>query len=324
MKTGPPAAEPKREPSVSVIVPAYQVAAYVGESMASIFAQTFTDYEVIVVNDGSSDTDRLEQALEPYVDRIRYFRQENRGAAEARNHALRVATGEFVAFLDADDVWLPNYLEEQMAFLRHHPECDLVYADALLFGDPVYEGRTYMEFARSNGKVTFSALLHAECNVITSGVVARRRSVADVGFFDPELRRGQDYDLWLRLVRAGAHLAYQRKVLLRRRMHAESLSGDALGQTEREVAVIERFAERKDLTPDEQAIVQPVLATLRANVCTERAKRLLAAGDFAAASQQLETGLRLRPGWKLRLIRLSLRIAPRSLQRFQRWRTGNL
>ncbi|HKY20052.1 MAG TPA: glycosyltransferase family A protein, partial [Vicinamibacterales bacterium] len=182
-------------PLVSVIIPAYKVAAYIHETLDAIFAQTFSDYEVVIVNDGSPDTAQLEAALEPYRSRIVYFRQENQGAAEARNVALRAARGELVAFLDADDLWLPHYLAEQVAFLRDNPSYDLVYADAEMFGDPAFEGRRYMEFARSEGEVTFESLLRAECNLITSGVVARRQIILDVGLFDRAIRRGHDFDL---------------------------------------------------------------------------------------------------------------------------------
>ena len=305
-------------------MPAYDVAAYIGEAVASVFNQRFHDFEIIVVNDGSPDTDALERALQPYRDRIVYLRQENLGAAVARNTALRAAQGEFVAFLDADDIWLPDFLSEQIGFLQRHPECDLVYCDALLFGTAQYEGRRYMEFAPSDGDVTFSALLQASCNVITSGVLAKRRTIVDAGGFDPGLRRGQDYDLWLRLARKGTRLAYQRKPLLRRRLHTQSLSGDALEQMKREAAVIEWFLDHNELSPHESGTVRDVLAVLRSNVCVERAKRLLAAGSFQGAAEELDAAIRLRSAWKLRLIRLGLRLSPRSLLLIQRWRTGNL
>src|SRR5213080_1671301 len=131
-------------PRVSIIIPAYNVASYIGETLASVFAQTFTNYEVIVINDGSPDTEELERALEPYFDRISYLKQENLGAGAARNEGLRAAQGEFIAFLDADDLWLPNYLEEQLKFIRAN-DFDLVCADAMHFGDSPLAGRTYIE-----------------------------------------------------------------------------------------------------------------------------------------------------------------------------------
>src|SRR5438270_13228585 len=125
-------------PSISVVMPAYKVAPYIGEALESVFAQTFTDYEVIVVNDGSPDTEDFEQAIEPYISRIRYLRQENRGASVARNTGLQAARGEFIAFLDADDLWLPPYLDQQMKFIRERG-CDLACADAEYFGATTHD-----------------------------------------------------------------------------------------------------------------------------------------------------------------------------------------
>jgi len=118
--------------TVSIVIPAYNVAQYISETLESVFAQTFTDYEVIVVNDGSPDTEDFEQAIEPYLSRIRYLKQENRGASVARNTGLQAARGEFIAFLDADDLWLPPYLDQQMKFIRERG-CDLACADAEFF-----------------------------------------------------------------------------------------------------------------------------------------------------------------------------------------------
>ena len=92
-------------PLISVIIPAYNVSSYIDEALRSIFAQDFKGYEVIVVNDGSTDTPQLEKVLEPYLEKLHYVTQENRGISAARNAALRVARGQLVALLDADDVW---------------------------------------------------------------------------------------------------------------------------------------------------------------------------------------------------------------------------
>src|SRR5215216_1193601 len=121
-------------PTVSVIIPAYNAAKFIGEALNSVYSQTFNAYEVIVINDGSLDTDDLERELKRYPGGLRYIRQENRGAAAARNTGLRAAAGEFIAFLDADDTWLPNFLEKQIEFLKSS-NADLVYADALLSGE---------------------------------------------------------------------------------------------------------------------------------------------------------------------------------------------
>ena len=98
---------------VSIIIPAYSAARFIGAALDSVFAQTFRDYEVVLVNDGSPDTRELEEVLKPYEGKIEYIVQENRGLSGARNTGIRAARSEFVAFLDADDIWEPNYLQRQ-------------------------------------------------------------------------------------------------------------------------------------------------------------------------------------------------------------------
>src|SRR5215204_4079119 len=117
-------------PRVSVIIPAYSAAQFIGATLESVFAQTYADYEVVVVNDGSPDTAELEEVLKPYAQRINYITHENRGLSGARNTGIRAARGEFVALLDADDLWEPHYLERQFAELDRRPELDVVYANA--------------------------------------------------------------------------------------------------------------------------------------------------------------------------------------------------
>src|ERR1700730_1568273 len=97
-------------PTVSVIIPAYNTALYIVETLDSVFAQTFRDFEVILINDGSPDTDKLEQVIEPYRERIVYLKQKNGGPSAARNAGIGWSRGEYIAFLDSDDSWLPQYL----------------------------------------------------------------------------------------------------------------------------------------------------------------------------------------------------------------------
>src|SRR5882762_6685277 len=123
-------------PLVSIVIPAYNIAPFISETLTTVFAQTFNDFEVVIVNDGSPDTEEFERAIQPYNDRIVYLKQENRGASAARNTGVRAARGELIAFLDADDLWSPNYLAEQLRFMREQ-DCDLVCADANIFGDDV-------------------------------------------------------------------------------------------------------------------------------------------------------------------------------------------
>jgi glycosyltransferase involved in cell wall biosynthesis len=308
-------------PAVSVVIPAYNVAPYISETLDSIFAQTFADYEVVIVNDGSPDTKELERALEPHLNRIVYLKQENRGAGAARNQGVVAARGEFVAFLDADDLWLPNYLSEQIGFIRQGGY-DLVYADALLFGDSPLAGRTFMEIAPSNGEVTFQSLVGGGCNVITSGVVARRRLIVEVGMFDEQLRNSQDFELWVRLVRHGARASYQRKVLLRYRYHENSLSGDALNQIKREIKVLGKIESSYDLTPDERREVSKAIEAVNLNLELETGKLHMTKGEFREAREVFSKLNATRRSWKLSAALLLLRISPRLLQKVYLRRLG--
>jgi glycosyltransferase involved in cell wall biosynthesis len=306
-----------------VIIPAYDVAPYISEALESVLAQTFTNYEVIVVNDGSTDTLELERVLEPFREHIVYLKQNNRGAASARNTGLYVARGEYVAFLDADDSWHRDFLQSQINFLKNHGPFDLVYADARLFGETSQAGKTYMETTPSKGDVTFESLITARCNVITSGVVARRQIVLDVGLFDEELLRAHDFDLWLRMVRAGARAAYQRKVLLNYRVRSDSLSGNAIERVERELEAYDKIEQHLELSADERALIADVVQRLQADLRLEQGKDLLTREEFEAAAGKFRESYRLRPQWKLPLVLMAISVAPQVLLRvYRNWRVN--
>jgi GT2 family glycosyltransferase len=307
-------------PLVSVIIPVWNSAEFIGETVKSVLGQTFKDYELIIVNDGSPDTDELEAALIPYRSSLKYLSERHKGAAAARNAALRVASGTYVAFLDADDSWLPTYLDHQVAFLAAHPDIDLVYADAAITGDSPLAGRTFMETAPSRGPVTLKSLLSLRCHVIASGVVVRRSVVADAGMFDETIPRGHDFDLWIRLARRGARLAYQRRVLLIRHIHSSNLSGDSIAECERALAALCRIERSMLLAPDERAAVTASVTWLRSRRERELGKRCLRTCDFAGAIDAIHRAYRAEPSLKLRAISIGLRLVPSWLYRIDRAR----
>lgn len=304
-------------PFVSVIIPAYNVALYIEETLQSVFAQTFTDFEVVLINDGSPDTEEFERAIEPYRERICYLKQENGGASVARNHGLRVAKSELVAFLDADDLWLPNYLEQQIKFFLEQ-DCDLVCADAMVFGDSPDAGRTYMESvmetAPPTGAVTFLDLVSAERSLITSGVIARRALIFEVGLFDEALRNAQDFDLWLRLARHGARLAYHRQVLLRYRGRLNSLTGDAVNSLDRELRVLGKIEHSYNLTPSESREMAPVIHARQAILQFELGKLFLARGSVELARDAFSTANNCRRTMKTQAALWLSRLAPGPMQ----------
>jgi glycosyltransferase involved in cell wall biosynthesis len=319
------AASPRKEsgrsietmPEVSVIIPAYNVAPYIGETLDSVCAQTFTDYEVIVINDGSPDTEELERELARFLDRINYVKQENGGASAARNAGLRAARGEFVAFLDADDLWLPSYLDGQVKFLAER-NCDLVCADAEVFSNDSCQNKTYMEAlmadAPPTGDVSFIGLLSAEQSLITSGVVVRRERVVEAGLFDEALRNSQDFDLWLRLALSGTRMAYQRRVLLRYRSRDNSLSGDEVNVHLRELRVLEKVERSYDLLPTKRAEVIAVIERRRALLEFELGKLYLARGEFNRACESFGKANQLGRSLRTRVAVWSARLAPKLMQ----------
>jgi glycosyltransferase involved in cell wall biosynthesis len=302
-------------PTVSVIIPAYKAAQYIGETLDSVYAQTFTDYEIIVINDGSPDTGDLEKELKRYPSNLLYLKQENRGAAAARNTGIKAATGEFVAFLDADDTWLPNFLAEQLALIRS-TNADLVYCDAMLAGDSPLAGRTFMQQSPSRGDVTPESLLAVTVTVLTSAVLARRQPILDVGMFDEGIKRGHDFDLWFRLAKAGARFAYHARVLAEHRVVESGLSGDTISQLERTLAVLRVIRTRKDLTAAENAALQVNWNRTLAAVALEKGKEKLLGRDFVGALKHFTEAKSLRRTWKVVAVCLGLRISPQWLLRF--------
>lgn len=296
-------------PLVSVVIPAYRASRDIPDALASVFAQTITEFEVIVVDDGSPDGKELRGALAPFCDRIRLISQANRGAAAARNAAIAAASGWFLAFLDADDRWDSNFLERQLAYLNAHPEHDLVYCDARLTGETPLTGKRFMQGAPSSGEVTLASLIQQECNVPMSTVVVRRDAVIAAGLFDETLRRGQDFDLWLRLAVRGVGMGYHDEVLAERRVCANGLSGDAIAQLERAINVLDRFARSQRLSAPMSTALRIRMMTLVDRLEIEQARLRFVEGNFAAAQYHLESS-RDR-SLKMQLARVALSVAPR-------------
>ena len=299
---------------IAVIIPVYR-AAFLADTLQSVFSQTRPPDQVIVIDDGSPEQAELQRAVAAYPSRVTLITQANAGAAAARNAGLRASTADLVAFLDADDRWLPDFLERQAGYLKLHPEIDLVYADAIVVGDTPAVGSTFMTMCPSRGEVTLRSLLAQECNILTSTVVVRRRLVIEAGSFDVAIRRGQDFDLWLRLVARGARVGYQEHVLAERRLHGNNLSGTQLNELERALHVFGKAMRTLPLTEIERDTALNRVRELEAELAREQGKARLASGDYHGALEFLEQASHVLPSWKLRAARLALRVAPQLLRR---------
>jgi glycosyltransferase involved in cell wall biosynthesis len=303
-----------QSPLVSVIVPAYNVAGFIKEALDSAFAQTFGDYEVIVVNDGSPDATELERVLEPYIARIVYIKQENRGLSGARNTALRAARGRFIALLDADDMWLPNYLEVQTALMLADSSLDVLYPDAEVFGDAPEAGQRFMEMCPSKGDVTFESLVRQECNVMICAM-ARRETVLRVGLFDENLRSSEDFDLWLRIVKAGGRIAYHREVLARYRKRRGSLSSDPVWMCRHILMVLEKAERNLELNTQEREALRQATARFHALQRFHEGKRAFFEGDAKGAIEGLGEANAFLRSRKISLMLMLMKFAPRLMLR---------
>jgi glycosyltransferase involved in cell wall biosynthesis len=303
----------ENNPLVSIIIPAYNIAEYIAETLDSVFTQTFTNYEVIVINDGSPDTIEFERALEKYRDKIVYLKQENKGVGPARNTGIEHSKADLLAFLDGDDIWLPTFLESQVKLLQTN-NYDLVYCDAYLFGDKYLGTKTYMNGGSpSQGEANFENLLLYKCCVFMSGTIAKKQTVSDVGMFNPKDIRSQDFDLWLRMAHAGAKIGYQRNVLAKYRVRSNSISGNNIQRVQREIDVFNRIANTLDLNENQQKIIDFQLEQLAAEMEFQRGKAFVIKEDFAAAIKSFETANSYKHSKKLKLITLMLKFSPRLL-----------
>lgn len=184
-------------PQISVVIPAYNAERTIVKTIESVQQQTFKDFELIVINDGSCDrTLELLQSIEDK--RLKIFSYNNGGLPTARNRGLSHATGEFITFIDADDLWTADKLEAQLAALQQHPKAGVAYSWTYFMyekGDfafhpcppTLFEGNVY-------GKLLVSDFIHSGSNVLL-----RKQALESVGGFDPALKSCEDWDCWLRL-----------------------------------------------------------------------------------------------------------------------------
>ena len=184
---------------ISVIIPTYNCAAYLPEALESVWRQTRRDFEIVVVDDGSTDdTDRV---LQPWRERIVYLRQANAGVAAARNAGVRLSRGEYVAFLDADDLWMPEKLERTVGALERCPEAALACTDfSVIAADGSIASSYFARIPAPRSGMVFDDLLR-ECFVFTSTVVVRRAALDVAGEFDTTISYADDFKMWLRVAR---------------------------------------------------------------------------------------------------------------------------
>ena len=273
-------------PAVSVIMPTFNVERYIAAALESVLAQTWRDFEVLAIDDGSTDgTARVVEAFAAGDARIRVLHKANGGISSARNMGLRDAAGEFIALLDGDDAWDPEFLESQMAILHAHPEIDLVTGNARNLGghrdgQPARPWPDHRPHPDLLGMIADEEAVFIMC-------VFRRRVYEQIGGFDESLRTNEDYDYWLRAAAAGFRFYRNARPLGSYRRRNDSLSASAVNMLQGILRVYDKLRPTLAGQPLERAALDSQVARFENERLRALARRAIAAGDMPAAEQVL-------------------------------------
>ena len=240
-------------PIVSVVLPTFNRWPMLGEAIDSVLAQTFVDYELIVVDDGS--TDDTTRQLSQYGSRLSVLWQTNRGVASARNLGVRHARGVYVAFLDSDDLWLPRKLAVQTAFMRENRTVQICQTEEIWIRNGI-RVNPKAKHCKASGDIFCQSL--ALCMVSPSAVMLRRDFFEEMRGFDENYPVCEDYDLWLRIAVAHSVPLIRNPLVIKRGGHADQLSRSTWGMDRYRVSTLQRLL-RARLTNDRRAAVLAIL-----------------------------------------------------------------
>jgi glycosyltransferase involved in cell wall biosynthesis len=252
------------DPLVSTVITAYNSAPFLPETLNSVFRQSYRNYEVIVVDDGS--TDHTEKALAPYKDRISYRYQKNRGPSAARNAGIAAARGDYIACLDGDDLWTPDKLRLQVDFMEQNPQIGLLFSDMEEFEHEKTLCRSLLERSVFKSELTAGGpvadaprKLLVEDFILTSTVLIRKECLAKTGLFDENLHFAEDRELWLRFT-ALFSIAVFPVVLGRKRNHDSNLTKKSAEETLRARVRIWEKARQSFSEPSTTCVLDELLA----------------------------------------------------------------
>jgi glycosyltransferase involved in cell wall biosynthesis len=297
-------------PTVSVVIATYNYGRYLAGALRSVLAQTFTDYEILVIDDGS--TDDTPHVVKPFLGdpRVSYRRTDHVGQPGAKNAGIRAAQGRFIAFLDADDLWLPNKLARQVELLQRDSALGVVHARRRLIDADSWE-LEYTQPALPRGNVLEAVYLNNF--VCFSSVVVRREVFERVGLFDERLPVAIDYDLWLRVAPLFRFDHTDEPLVMYRTGHA-NLSSRAAERLDVVLRIMRRFR-------DEGAgglIDGRVLRRAQADTLCHRAELQHARGGWLATLPWYARALAAAPGHRRAWRGLVYYLVPRRLRQWQR------
>jgi glycosyltransferase involved in cell wall biosynthesis len=295
-------------------MPAYNVAPYIAEAVASVLAQTFRDFELLVVDDGATD-DTAAIAIRAAAGdpRVRILHKENGGLSSARNHALRSATGEFIALLDSDDRWDPSFLDAQVATLRQRPDIALVTGNGRNLGGPRH-GQTCRPYPDPRSGPDLASIIADEESVFIM-TVFRRTVYERIGGFDESMRSNEDYDYWMRAALAGFRFARNDVPLGAYRRRPDSISASEVRMLRGILAVLHKHAPIIRARPGFRMIMERQIAGYEARLLAAEARSAIEDGRFEDAAARLAALHMRRPELRVGLARFMARWAPKLLAR---------
>jgi len=213
----------ENRPKVSIIIPCFNASATIGETLASIKKQTFKDFEVIVVNDGSTDDTNhiLASHAEKLKSSLKIINQTNQGQTVAKNVGIRNSQGQFIAFLDSDDLWAPEKLEYQLAYMEPRPHLALCYTEGILINEKGDKIGVVNASSAHRGKC-FDKLL-VRNNIVASSVLIKREILDMVGLFDEDFKACENWDMWIRISKV-SEIEYLARPLTYYRVHLTNMS----------------------------------------------------------------------------------------------------
>lgn len=286
-------------PKISVIIPTYNCGKYIPEAIDSVLSQTYKDLEIIVIDDGS--TDNTKEVLKKYEGKIRYICRERGGVSKARNSGLKIASGQYIAFLDADDIWLPEKLEKQTAFLSENKEVDFVACDLVLFDengalDGTYFGRSGFEYSLKVIDNGFKIVLEKNfCNL--SAALIRKRSHDKIGLFDDRIVCGEDLDLFLRAA-AYSKVGVIPEALVKRRVYNKKTRSSSIDLDIRKDSFIYILEKIKKLFPNIISREKIDIGGLKAKTYLDYGYEHFTRDEFLKARLDFRKSLSERVSWR--------------------------
>jgi len=235
---------------VSVVIPTYNRAGFILEAIESVLNQSCGDFELIVIDDGSTDGTR--EILKPFSDRLTYCYQEHAGISRARNRGLSLVRGEYVAFLDSDDLWKRDKLERQVDFFETHHDAQICYTDEIWIRNGVRVNPRKIH-RKYSGQIFQHCI--PLCIISLSSAMMRRSLFDEIGLFDESLPACEDYDLWLRISLVTAIHLITEPLIVKRGGHTGQLSKEYVGMDRFRIHALEKMLNNPRLADEQRKLV---------------------------------------------------------------------